>query len=151
MNELMEMLKGAAPALATAVAGPMGGMAVKAIADKLGVPASITDVTKALQENPDLALKLKEIDTRAFEVEQQNVTDRWNADMSSDSWLSKNIRPMSLIAILGGYFIFAMMSAFGFNANESYVTLLGNWGMLVFGAYFGSRSLEKITEMRNRK
>lgn len=151
MNELMNLLKGAAPALATAVAGPMGGMAVKAIADKLGVSPSITEVTKALQENPDLALKLKEIDTRAFEAETKAVTDRWQADMASDSWLSKNIRPLSLIAILGGYFIFAMMSAFGFNANESYVTLLGNWGMLVFGAYFGSRSLEKITEMRNRK
>ena len=68
MNELMNLLKGAAPALATAVAGPMGGMAVKAIADKLGVPASIGDVTKALEANPDLALKLKEIDTRALRV-----------------------------------------------------------------------------------
>ena len=83
--------------------------------------------------------------------EQNNVSDRWKADMSSDSWLSKNIRPMALIAILGGYFVFAMMSAFGLNANESYVTLLGNWGMLVFGAYFGSRSLEKITEIRSKK
>lgn len=82
--------------------------------------------------------------------EQNNVSDRWKADMSSDSWLSKNIRPMALIAILGGYFVFAMMSAFGLNANESYVTLLGNWGMLVFGAYFGSRSLEKITEIRSK-
>lgn len=150
MDSLLNILKGAAPALATAVGGPLGGMAVKAIADKLGVPASVTEVTKALEANPELALKLKEIDTKAFEVEQQNVTDRWKADMSSDSWLSKNIRPLSLIAILGGYFIFAMMSAFGYNANESYVTLLGNWGMLVFGAYFGSRSLEKITEMRSR-
>jgi uncharacterized membrane protein (DUF106 family) len=83
--------------------------------------------------------------------EQNNISDRWKADMSSDSWLSKNIRPMALIAILGGYFVFAMMSAFGLNANESYVTLLGNWGMLVFGAYFGSRSLEKITEIRSKK
>ena len=83
--------------------------------------------------------------------EQNNVTDRWKADMAADSWLSKNIRPMALIAILGGYFVFAMMSAFGLNANESYVTLLGNWGMLVFGAYFGSRSLEKITEIRSKK
>ena len=82
--------------------------------------------------------------------EQNNVSDRWKSDMSSDSWLSKNIRPMALIAILGGYFIFAMMSAFGLNANEGYVTLLGNWGMLVFGAYFGSRSLEKITEIRSK-
>ena len=82
--------------------------------------------------------------------EQNNVSERWKADMSSDSWLSKNIRPMALIAILGGYFVFAMMSAFGLNANESYVTLLGNWGMLVFGAYFGSRTLEKVTEIRNK-
>jgi hypothetical protein len=151
MDSLLNLLKSAAPALATAVAGPMGGMAVKAIADKLGVPASIGEVTKALEANPELALKLKEIDTRAFEAETKAVSERWQADMASDSWLSKNIRPMSLIAILGGYFIFAMMSAFGYNANESYVTLLGNWGMLVFGAYFGSRSLEKITEMRAKK
>ena len=83
-------------------------------------------------------------------AEAQELTKRQEADMASDSWLSKNIRPMTLIAILAGYFTFAMMSAFGYNANESYVTLLGNWGMLVFGAYFGSRSLEKITEMRSR-
>ena len=83
--------------------------------------------------------------------QENNVSDRWKADMASDSWLSKNIRPMSLIAIFTGYFLFAMMSAFGMNANEAYVTLLGNWGMLVFGAYFGSRSIEKITEIRQRK
>jgi hypothetical protein len=90
-------------------------------------------------------------DTELFKAEQGNVTERWQSDMSSDSWLSKNIRPMSLIAILSGYFTFAMMSAFGYNANESYITLLGNWGMLIFGAYFGSRSLEKITELRSKR
>jgi hypothetical protein len=90
-------------------------------------------------------------DTKLFEVEQTAVSDRWKADMASDSWLSKNIRPMSLIAIFTGYFTFAMMSAFGYNANESYVQLLGNWGMLVFGAYFGSRSIEKIAEIRSKK
>lgn len=90
-------------------------------------------------------------DTELYKIEQENTTERWTADMASDSWLSKNIRPMSLIAIFTGYFVFAMMSAFGYNANESYVTLLGNWGMLVFGAYFGSRSLEKIAEIRNKK
>ena len=80
--------------------------------------------------------------------EQNNISDRWKADLASDSWLSKNIRPMSLIAIFTGYFLFAMMSAFGYEANEAYVTLLGNWGMLVFGAYFGSRSLEKVAQMK---
>ncbi len=144
MNELMNLLKGAAPALATAVAGPMGGMAVKAIADKLGVPASITDVTNALQENPDLALKLKEIDTRAFEAETKAVTDRWQADMASDSWLSKNIRPGTLVYILTAYLGFAVADGFGFHIAESYVSLLGQWGMLVMTAYFGGRSAEKI-------
>jgi hypothetical protein len=90
-------------------------------------------------------------ETELFKTEQNNLTTRWSADMASDSWLSKNIRPMSLIAIFTGYFTFAMMSAFGYNANESYVQLLGNWGMLVFGAYFGSRSIEKIAEIRSKK
>lgn len=144
MDKLLDLLKGAAPALATAVAGPMGGMAVKAIADKLGVPASITDVTKALESNPELALKLKEIDCKEFEIEQKAVSDRWSADMSSDSWLSKNIRPMTLIYILTAYLIFAVLDGAGFHIAEAYVTLLGQWGMLVMGAYFGGRTLEKL-------
>lgn len=148
MDKLLDILKGAAPALATAVAGPMGGMAIKAIADKLGVPPAIESVTSALEANPELALKLKEIDTRAFEVEQQNVTDRWKADMGSDSWLSKNIRPMTLIYILSAYLLFAMMSAFGLSVNETYVTLLGQWGQIVMLAYFGGRTVEKVMEKR---
>jgi hypothetical protein len=83
--------------------------------------------------------------------QENNITDRWKADMASDSWLSKNIRPMSLIAIFAGYFLFAMMSAFGYNANESYVTLLGNWGQLIMGAYFAGRTVEKLAEMRGKK
>ena len=148
MNDLLNILKGSAPALASAVMGPMGGMAIKAIADKLGVPASITEVTNALQANPDLALKLKEIDTKAFEVETKAVTERWQADMASDSWLSKNIRPMTLIAIFVAYFLFAALSAAGINVNESYVKLLGEWGQLIMLAYFGGRTAEKIMEKR---
>lgn len=87
----------------------------------------------------------------ASQNEDNNVSDRWKADMGSDSWLSKNIRPMSLVAIFVGYFIFAMMSAFGYNANESYVQLLGQWGMLIMGAYFGGRTIEKLADMRSRK
>jgi hypothetical protein len=87
----------------------------------------------------------------AAKNEDNNVSNRWDADMASDSWLSKNIRPMSLIAIFTGYFLFAMMSAFGYNANESYVNLLGQWGMLIMGAYFGGRTIEKLAEMRGKK
>jgi hypothetical protein len=58
---------------------------------------------------------------------------------------------MTLIAIFVGYFMFAMMSAFGYNANEAYVTLLGQWGMLVMSFYFGGRTLEKIIDMKGGK
>ena len=97
-------------------------------------------------------MELAELDllAKAAQNDADNITDRWQADMSSDSWLSKNIRPMSLIAIFLGYFLFAMMSAYGLNANESYVTLLGNWGMLIMGAYFGGRTVEKLAEMRKK-
>ena len=90
-------------------------------------------------------------DTKLYEVEQANVSGRWDADMNSDSWLSKNIRPMSLVAIFVGYFLFALMSAFGYDAKESYVNLLGQWGMLIMSAYFGGRTLEKIIEMKKGK
>ena len=84
-------------------------------------------------------------------VEQQELTKRQEADMLSDSWLSKNIRPMTLIAILTGYFMFALMSAYGMDANTAYVELLGQWGMLIMSFYFGGRTLEKIMDMKSRK
>ena len=152
MDKLVELLRNVAPVLATAVTGPAGGMVVKAIAEKFGVASTVEAVTAALATDPDAALKLREIDLRQFEIEQSNVTARHSSDMSSDSWLSKNIRPMTLIAILVGYFTFAMMSAFGYETNRSYVELLGQWGMLIMSFYFGGRTLEKIMDMkRDRK
>jgi hypothetical protein len=90
-------------------------------------------------------------DTKLFEVEQTNTTERWKADMGSDSRLSKNIRPMALIAIFVAYFVFTMMSAFGYNAQESYVQLLGQWGQIIFLAYFGGRTVEKLADMKVKK
>ena len=98
-----------------------------------------------MQQNGELA------QIAADTAEQQELTKRQQADMTSDSWLSKNIRPMTLIFILGGYFVFAMMSAFGNNANEKYVELLGQWGMLVMSFYFGGRTLEKIMDMKSKE
>ena len=102
-------------------------------------------------EKAKMELAELELFAKAAQNDADNITDRWEADMSSDSWLSKNIRPMSLIAIFFGYFLFAMMSAFGHNAQASYVELLGQWGMLVMSAYFGGRTLEKIMEMKAKK
>lgn len=85
---------------------------------------------------------------RAAANEDNNVSDRWKADMASDSTLSKNIRPATLIYILTAYLLFAGLSAAGIEVNEAYVSLLGQWGMLVMTAYFGGRTVEKIMEMR---
>jgi len=157
MNDLLNLLKGVAPTLATAVAGPLGGAAVSMLASKFGVSDSVEAVAKAISGDPQAAQKLAETELEfakiaadAIKNEDNNVTGRWNADMARDSWLSKNIRPMSLVAIFAGYFLFAMMSAFGLNANEAYVTLLGQWGMLIMGAYFGGRTVEKLAEMRKK-
>jgi hypothetical protein len=70
--------------------------------------------------------------------------------MASDSWLSKNIRPGTLIYILTAYLLFAGLSAAGIEVNEAYVALLGQWGMLVMTAYFGGRTVEKVMEMRKK-
>ena len=84
-------------------------------------------------------------------TEQQELTKRQQADMASDSWLSKNIRPMTLIAILFAYFLFALMSAFDYDANQAYVELLGQWGMLIMSFYFGGKTLERIMSIREKK
>ena len=102
-----------------------------------------------MQQSGELAQMAN--DTKLFEVEQANTTERWKADMGSDSWLSKNIRPMALIAIFVAYFVFTMMSAFGYNAQESYVQLLGQWGQIIFLAYFGGRTVEKLADMKVKK
>ena len=80
--------------------------------------------------------------------EQDNLTKRMEADMKSDSWLSKNIRPMTLIFILAVYTTFAALSAADIEVNNNYVELLGQWGMLIMSFYFGGRTLEKIIDMR---
>jgi hypothetical protein len=102
-----------------------------------------------MQQNGELAKMANE--TEMFKAEQQNTTDRWTADMASDSWLSKNVRPMTLVYILTAYLTLAILDGFGFKISESYVTLLGQWGMLVMGAYFGGRTLEKLADMRAKK
>jgi hypothetical protein len=102
-----------------------------------------------LAQSGELAQMANE--TKLYELEQNNLTERLKSDMGSDSWLSKNIRPMTLIAIIFGYFVFAMMSAFDLDTNERYVELLGQWGMLIMSFYFGGRTLEKIIDMKGKQ
>jgi hypothetical protein len=85
-------------------------------------------------------------ETKLYEIEQENVTRRTEADMASDSWLSKNIRPMTLIFLLVAYSGFAIASIFDYETRGAYVELLGQWGMLVMSFYFGGRTMEKIAD-----
>jgi len=93
--------------------------------------------------------KLAELN--ADNIEAQELTKRQEADMASDSWLSKNIRPMTLVFILMVYSMFAMMSAWDIEVNNNYVELLGQWGMLIMSFYFGGRTLEKIMDMKAKE
>ena len=86
---------------------------------------------------------------QADNVEAQEISKRWQADMDSDSKLAKNIRPMTLVYILTAYLAMAVLDGLGFKIAEAYITLLGQWGMLVMSAYFGGRTLEKIMDKRN--
>lgn len=90
-------------------------------------------------------------ETDLYKTEQNNLTERLKADMGSDSWLSKNIRPMTLVYILTAYTTFALMSAWDIEVNNNYVELLGQWGMLIMSFYFGGRTLEKIMDMKAKK
>ena len=128
--------------------GVAGKLIDKLIPDPTAKAQAQLDLAKMAQDG-ELAKLANETDL--YKTEQVAVSGRWDADMNSDSWLSKNIRPMSLVAIFAGYFLFALMSAFGYDAKESYVQLLGQWGMLIMSAYFGGRTLEKIIDMKNKK
>jgi len=132
----------------TAILGIGSQLIDKLIPDPEAKAKATAELAKMAQDG-ELAKMVN--DTKLFETEQNNLTDRLKADMSSDSWLSKNIRPMTLLLILGGYFTFAMMSAFDYDTNRSYVELLGQWGMLVMSFYFGGRTLEKIMDMKSDK
>ena len=103
---------------------------------------------KAQQELLQMQQEGKLAELNADNIEAQELTKRQSADMMSDSWLSKNIRPMTLIFILITYTTFGMMSAWDIEVNNNYVELLGQWGMLIMSFYFGGRTLEKIMDMK---
>ena len=127
----------------------VGGKLIdKLIPDPEAKAKAQLELTKLAQDG-ELAKMANE--TKLFEVEQTNITDRWKADMGSDSWLSKNIRPMTLVYILSAFIVMALLDGAGYKIAEAYVTLLGQWGMLVMTAYFGGRTIEKIADLRSKK
>ena len=115
----------------------------RVLPDPAAAAAAKAELDKLAQEG-ELAKMANE--TKLYETEQNNLTQRMQADMGSDSWLSKNIRPMTLIFLLIAYSGFAIASIFEFETRGAYVELLGQWGMLVMSFYFGGRTMEKIAD-----
>ena len=103
---------------------------------------------KAMAELKRVEQEGRLAELNADNIESQELTKRAEADMKSDSWLSKNIRPMTLIYILTAYLALAIMDALGLDISDNFVSLLGQWGMLVMSFYFGGRTLEKVMNIK---
>ena len=111
-----------------------------------GVGSVIDNLHTSAEEKLEAERKIKELIAN-YEVEiEKNITTRWEADQKSDSWLSKNVRPMVLIFLIvcTMLLIFIDAGAIKFNVKDSYVDLLQLVLITVIGAYFGGRSLEKV-------
>ena len=144
------------PILGAALPLPGGAAIGAALAASIGSPSdNPSDILATLSQSSEAVQKamqfqeaheetLLRITVDAEKEASKEVTARWEADMASDSWLAKNIRPMVLIFILSIYTIFASLSAFDINVTPGYVELLGQWGILIVGAYFVGRTVEKI-------
>ena len=111
-----------------------------------GVGGVIDNLHTSGEEKLEAERKIKELIAN-YEIEmEKNITSRWEADLKSDSWLSKNVRPMVLIFLIvcTMLLIFIDAGAIKFNVKDSYVDLLQLVLITVIGAYFGGRSLEKV-------
>ena len=130
VGDFLRNIKGVAPEILSVLGTVTGSSSLKALGEQIKSSDSISP------ENTELALE---------------VTKRWSSDMQSDSWLSKNVRPLVLIFLTMSMSVFIIIdsSVNGFEVKEDWIGLLSSLLLLVYGAYFGGRSLEKIQKMRN--
>ena len=111
-----------------------------------GIVKNIITSDKSIKpKDKEMALKLLDQDI----AEMNNISDRWSSDMKSDSWLSKNTRPMTLIYLTLAMTIFIVLdSSVLLEINDGWVSLLEALLITVYVAYFGSRGAEKITKIK---
>ena len=111
----------------------------------------LDNLTTSKEEKLEAERKIKELMAN-YEVEmEKNISSRWEADLKSDSWLSKNVRPLVLIFLIvcTMLLIFIDAGALDFEVKSSWVELLQLVLITVIGAYFGGRSLEKVKKINN--
>ena len=123
----------------------MGAKNGKKIGDGIGNLVDRFVLTK--EEKQEFEMDLKKLFIEAEADMQLNVTKRWKADMMSDSWLSKNVRPLVLIFLVLSTVLLIFIDAagkFNFHVEEKWTDLLQIVLITVIGAYFGGRSIEKV-------
>ena len=125
------------------IAGNVTGIeALEHLADKISTNKTLSETDKQML--------LEEL--RFDMIEMQEVTKRWQYDMNSDSWLSKNIRPLSLAFLSISLFLYIILDSCleGFKIAKEWINLLSSLLLLVYGGYFGARSMEKISKHWNK-
>ena len=113
----------------------------------------LDNLTTSKEEKLEAQRKIKELVVNHQAKMEQNITDRWTADMHSDSWLSKNVRPLVLIflVVCTVLMIFIDAGTISFTVEQKWTDLLQLVLITVIGAYFGGRSYEKGTKVKNKK
>ena len=111
-----------------------------------GVGGVIDNLHTSKEEKLEAQRKIKEVLMQAESQAQQEVTKRWEADMKSDNWLSKNIRPLICIFLTAMFVVISIFdgNAGGFKIAPAYVPIYQTLLITVYGAYFAGRSIEKI-------
>jgi len=162
MDALLGILKGVAPVLATAVAGPAGGAAVGWIASKLGIPDdTIEGVTKALTGNPEMAMKLKELDLEYAKLEAQDRDSarKAYAQVATSEYatkLDKVVVPVLALGVVGLAFTLIGVLMFVNTPQDQQQIIIFALGFITSAAgqvlsfYFGSSqgSKDKTEEMK---
>lgn len=113
----------------------------------LGIVKNIITSDNSIEpKDKEQALKLLELDI----MEMQNISTRWDSDMKSDSWLSKNTRPLALIYLTFASTVLIVLDSFHtrFDVDSAWVELLKTLLITVYVAYFGSRGAEKINKIK---
>jgi len=139
-----QFLAGAAPGILGTVGDVLPDNGV------FGVVKNLISKEESLPpEDKEKAMKLLEMDI----VEMQEVSKRWQSDMKSDSWLSKNTRPMTLIFLTIALVLFILLDGFdiSFGIEMGWIDLLKSLLITVYVAYFGSRGAEKFKSIGNNK
>lgn len=111
--------------------------------------AAAIEMAKIVNEHE---ARMTEAAVKALEAEENNISARWNADMASDSWLSKNSRPLVLMSMVGFLFLMIIFDSLSINfeIKESYITLMETLLITVVVAYFGSRGVEKYHAIKRK-